>query len=155
MRRRSNHNYKPEWDFDLRTKPSAAVARAVAHIAPSVQDISELLGLGPVSFHYADLSEQEHLARYVNGTSDAPVVIIDDKLLEATAKAQRVPLRVAVATTLVHEMGHAYVDSVGLSGELDDEEDIVESAARFFFETGAADSTARFIRDSVDAVLED
>ena len=154
MRRRPNHDYKPEWDFTLRSKPLVSVKQEVLRITGTIQDIADLLGLGPVSFHYADLSEQDHLARYVNGTNDAPVVILDDRGIERAAKAGRVPLSVAVETTLVHEMGHAYVDSVGLSGEMDDEENVVEGAARFFYETHAADSTARYIRDTVDAYLD-
>jgi len=152
---RRNHDYDPEWDFELRKKPAASVAEAVAAFRDPLTDLSSLLGLGSVSIHYADLSESGHLARYVNGTSEAPVLVMDDKGIVRAAKKARLSIPAVVETTLVHEMGHAYVDSVGLSGELDDEEDIVESAARFFFETEAADSTARFIRDSVDAFLED
>lgn len=154
MRRRPNHDYRPEWDFDLRSKPLASVKQAVLRTTGTIQDIADLLGLGPVSFHYADLSDQNHLARYINGTSDAPVIIVDDKGIDRAAKAGRVPLPVAVETTLVHEMGHAYVDSVGLSGEIDDEESVVEGAARFFYDTHAADSTAQYIRDAVDAYLD-
>jgi len=107
-----------------------------------------------VSIHYADLSESDHLARYVNGTSEAPVLVVDDKGIVRAAKKARLSIPAVVETTLVHEMGHAYVDSVGLSGELDDEETLVEGGAHFFFDTGAVDSTAQYIREVVDAHLE-
>ena len=152
---RRNHDYDPEWDFVLRKKPAPSVVKAVAAFSEAVADMADMLGLGPVGFHYADLSEQNHLARYVNGTSEAPVIVVDDRGIERAAKASRLSVAAAVQTTLVHELGHAYVDSVGLSGELDDEEALVESGARFFFDTGALDGTAQFIRESVDAFLEE
>jgi 2-oxoglutarate dehydrogenase E2 component (dihydrolipoamide succinyltransferase) len=70
-------------------------------------------------------------------------------------KRHGVKLRDAVESTLLHEAGHAYVDSSGMSGEWDDEEDLVEEPARVFFRNGDIENAARSLREGVDARLED
>ena len=149
-----SHDYDPSWDYEVRTRPLAAVKQEVRAANSLVAAFAELLGLPAPMFHYvADTGD--HLARYVNGTADAPVIVLNDKAIAATARTHRVPLRTAVESTLLHEMGHAYVDSAGMAWEWDDEEEIVEAPALWFFQTGDIEGAARLLVETVSARLED
>lgn len=149
-----SHDYDPNWDYEVRKRPIAAVKAQVARARSLVAMFSELLGLVPPTYHYvADTGD--HLARYVNGTSVAPVIVLNDKALAASARAHGVPLRVAVESTLLHEMGHAYVDSVGMAWEWDDEEEIVEAPARWFFRRGDIEGAANLLVNTVAERLEE
>jgi hypothetical protein len=146
--------YDPNWDYEVRKRPLPAVKAQVEAARSLVAMFSELLGLEPPEIHYvADTGD--HLARYVNGTATSPVVVVNDKMISATAKRYGVPMHTAVESTLLHEMGHAYVDSVGMSGEWDDEEEIVEAPARAFFRNGDIEGAANLLLDQVAERLED
>ena len=149
-----SHDYDPEWDYEVRKRPLPAVKAQVEAAKSLVAAFSELLGLAPPTYHYvADTGD--HLARYVNGTATAPVVVVNDKALAASSRAHGVPLRVAVESTLLHEVGHAYVDSVGMAWEWDDEEEIVEAPARWFFRRGDIEGAANLLMTTVAERLEE
>jgi hypothetical protein len=149
-----SHDYDPNWDYEVRMRPLPAVKAQVEAAKSLVAMFSALLGLAPPTYHYvADTGD--HLARYVNGTATAPVVVVNDKMIAATAKRYGVPMRTAVESTLLHEMGHAYVDSVGMAWEWDDEEEIVEAPARAFFRNGDIEGAAQFLIAVVEERLAD
>ena len=150
----ASHDYDPSWDYEVRKRPLPAVASAVKAAEGILKDFCDLLDLPTPTIHYVT-DTGDHLARYVNGTSTAPVFVVNDRALAATAKRHGVKLRDAVESTLLHEAGHAYVDSSGMSGEWDDEEDLVEEPARVFFRNGDIENAARSLREGVDARLED
>jgi hypothetical protein len=149
-----SHDYDPEWDYEVRKRPLPAVKAQVEAAKSLVAAFSELLGLAPPTYHYvADTGD--HLARYVNGTATAPVVVVNDKALAASSRAHGVPLRVAVESTLLHEVGHVYIDSVGMAWEWDDEEEIVEAPARWFFRRGDIEGAANLLMTTVAERLEE
>ena len=146
--RRRNPDYDPNWDYELRPRPLADVAKAVAGARSIANLYASLLDMQPPTIHYvADTGD--HVARYINGTSSSPVVVVNDKALAKWAKKYRVALRDAAESTLIHEMGHAYVDSMGLSGELADEERIVEEPAGIFFRSMDIEAAANQLRHAV------
>jgi hypothetical protein len=148
------HDYDPEWDYEVRKRPLAAVKAQVAASLPLVAEFAALLGLAPPVIHYV-ANLEDHLARYINGTAPDPVLVLDDRGIAATAKEYGVRLRDGVESTLLHEMGHAYVDSVGMAWAWDDEEEIVEKPARIFFRTGDIEAAAQFLIDVVEERLSD
>lgn len=146
--RRRNPDYDPNWDYEVRPRPLADVAKAVAGARSIANIYASLLDMQPPTIHYvADTGD--HVARYINGTSSSPVVVVNDKALAKWAKKYRVALSDAAESTLIHEMGHAYVDSMGLSGELADEERIVEEPASIFFRSMDIEAAANQLRHAV------
>lgn len=119
-------DYDPEWDYQIDKRPSAEVVAAVraalqhyaavfAELELDTPQVYYVKGLGP------------HLARYVSGTRNSPVIVLDAKGVIRTAKKYGVDLKDGVESTILHEVGHAYLDSVEV--EVEDEEDLVEHFA--------------------------
>lgn len=123
------HDYDPSADYEVVDPPKWA--NVVNNVLANSKDLLELLALPAPVIYYADFDDSDHLAKYVDGTSSKPVIVISSQL-EKQAKQQRVSMVDAVEGTLYHELGHAFVDSSGMRDELseDDEEEMVEEFAR-------------------------
>lgn len=158
----TEHDYSPDQDFTLRQRPDPKVVALVYEFLQESR-FGEALGLPEATYYFGSLQTSDHLARYANGTSTNPVITLDDQQLRKQARRNKIPMRAAVWPTLLHELGHAYVDSVGLSGEIEDEEEIVEGAAHLWwdlynlsgFDPPQADQeAATFLINQVSGYLE-
>jgi hypothetical protein len=88
---------------------------------------------------------QHEVALYINGTANHPVVLVDPEYPEEE-------LRLSV----LHELGHAYIDGALTDEErddLDDEEELVEGFARRVESWGFEDAL-QTLKDTVDSVVE-
>jgi hypothetical protein len=108
-----SHDYDPAWDYDLDFKPPLAVVEAVAAAREELDACAAALGLqAPVVYYVRNL--EDHLARYVNGTSSDPVFVVDARAIARGAKKYESTMEAAVVPTLKHELAHAYLESLGL-----------------------------------------
>lgn len=132
-----SHDFDPRWSYTIDHRPLPAVKQYVEEAKRTHGPIWKALGFTkkPRFVYVRDLSA-EHLARYVGGTESEPVFVLDARAIALYAQDYRVDLKTAVWVTLLHEYGHAYVESVGLHDELepDDEEWIVEQFAQTAWE---------------------
>jgi hypothetical protein len=117
---KSNSEYHPSWDYEPNEDPSLLSQEAYEIAFPKAQELANKLGLGPIALYFIEgESVENHLARYVNGTYNSPVIVLTDKV-EDEAEA---------LLTLYHELGHAYVESAGIEMGEDEEEEAVERFA--------------------------
>jgi hypothetical protein len=128
---KSSSEYHPAWDYPPNENPSLMSMEAYEEAFVKAQDLAKKLGMGSISLTFIEgTSVENHLARYINGTSRSPVIVLTDKVedeFEATL-------------TLFHELGHAYVDG---SGEgLENEEEVVEEFAQVAFGQGSEKAIA-------------
>ena len=106
------HDYDPSWDyqirFELRHSRLALLAQAVA----AKTSVDHRLPWAEARVYPADL--EGPLAVYVNGTSGAPVVVIDlaahTRYIEEIG-LQEQDLELVVADSVLHELRHAYQEA--------------------------------------------
>ena len=121
----SKSEYHPAWDYEPNESPSLLSQEAYEMAFDAAQELSNKLGLGQIALYYVQgESFDNHLARYINGTYKSPVIVLSDKV-EQQEEAK---------ITLFHELGHAYVESIGLEIDDDAEEDLVEEFARRYIQ---------------------
>jgi hypothetical protein len=83
-------------------------------------------GLQPPIIGFVEGLEEGHLARFVDGTEDSPVVVVDFLSFSSLPFSEQVE---EGEMTLRHEAGHALLRSMGIEYS-PEEEDLVEEAAR-------------------------
>ena len=130
------HDYDPEWDYELDKKPAAAVVAAVKGLLNRCEFkfVLKSLGLDKPAVYYVKGLKGDVLARYIDGTRDTPVIVVDAKAITSTSAKYGVVLDDGVESTIMHELGHAYLDSAcDEDSKPEDEEEIVEEFARLFW----------------------
>jgi hypothetical protein len=130
-----SHDYDPTWDYELDTKPAVRVVAVMKAAEEDLTKTAAALGLEKPRVYFVKDLEGDHLARYVNGTSSEPVFVLDAKKLERAARQYKIDLETTVVTTLHHELAHAYLESLGLEGE--DQEEMVERFAEICWHSGS------------------
>jgi len=121
----SKSEYHPTWDYEPNESPSLLSQEAYELAFDAAQELSNKLSLGQIALYYVQgESFGNHVARYINGTSKSPVIVLSDKV-EQQEEAK---------ITLFHELGHAYVESIGLEIDEEAEEDLVEEFARLYIQ---------------------
>lgn len=135
--KRPSHDYDVASDYGVDRRPPADVKKATADVARRRADVAEMLGLAWPRVAFVRDLEDDHLARYVSGTSSSPVVVLDGRALRSEALARGLALSDAVETTLMHELGHAYFDSIVADLDPDEEEAAVEAFAAAVLDGGA------------------
>lgn len=129
-----SHDYDPSWDYDLDDKPVVAVAAAVEAAKGELENTAKALSLGAPTIYFVKGLDQNHLARYVSGTGDEPVFVVDAQVIARAAVKYKLSLETAVVPTLKHELAHAYLETVGVESE--EMEEIVESFAEICWKQG-------------------
>ena len=136
---KSSSEYHPAWDYDPNESPDLLSMEAYELAFPAAQELSQKLRLGSIALYFIDANSVEgHLARYINGTSNSPVIVLTDKI---TSQDEAV-------LTLFHELGHAYIDSVGVDIDANTEEEIVEDFAHIVYSRGV-DQGLQFLDNAV------
>ena len=156
-----SHDYRPEWDYEVDRRPLKAVRDlvdlylfddSVATSRGAHGEVLRELGIERPTVHYVTgLAEGKHLAKFVSGTSSAPVIVVDTRAMRAAEREYGVSLDTVVESTLLHEYGHAFVESVG--AELDDEEGVVERFAHYVWETRDYEGGVRDLRIAAEGIV--
>lgn len=121
------HDYDPEWDYGLDPNPDPRVKRLVARFLKEHRKLLDAMDLlKPTVYYVANLGDD--LAKYIDGTREDLVVVMDAPGIVETAGEHGAGLEDAVETTLLHEYAHAYFDATGENEEMDlgDEEALAE-----------------------------
>lgn len=138
MYRSDKHDYDPSWDYEVDDEPLEEVRQLVDAFIEAHAPVFRALKMPtPHVFYVKDLEKGEHLAKYIDGTSSDPFIVVDSKYLEAQADKFDVRLEDAVESTLLHEYGHAYFDATGEHEEMGEgqEERLVEKFAQTYWKT--------------------
>ena len=129
-----SHDYNPEWDYDLDNSPPKDVVEAVRVVLERLADVFSELGLDRPQIHFVK-GLKRYLAKYINGTRNEPVVVVDARVTKKTAARCGVSLYDGVESTIMHEIGHAYLDAaLEEDAHPDDEEEVVEHFAKLIWE---------------------
>ncbi len=127
----SSAEYHPAWDYAPNEDPSLMSMEAYEEAFPPAQDLAKKLGMGSISLTFIEGDGVDnHVARYINGTSQSPVIVLADKVEDQSE----------AILTLFHELGHAYADAAG--AEIKNEEEVVEEFAQIAFGQGAEKAIA-------------
>jgi len=117
---KSTSEYHPAWDYEPNENPSLLSMEVYEGAFPKAQGLATKLGFGPIALYFiAGEAVEDHLARYINGTHESPVIVLSDVVEEEDE----------ALLTLFHELGHAYIDSAGIEMEEEEEEEAVEEFA--------------------------
>jgi len=121
-----SHDQFEEVQFDYDTAESEDYLEDVMlRVLPMVAQEADRLHLGHPYVVFAYLGDDDHVARFVDGTDGhRPVILIDP----GPMREFRDPTRF-VEDSLVHELGHAYLRSRGIEYFGYEEEDLVEAYA--------------------------
>jgi hypothetical protein len=144
-----SHDYDPSWDYEIDERPDEVVIAFAERFLSEHAPLFRTLGLSAPTLHYVvDLDAEDHLAKYVSGTSSAPVIVVDAEAVLNAAGKFEVPLEVAVETTLLHEYGHAYLESTGQNEDMEphDEERLVERFAKTYWKTRSMKRAIKVLR---------
>ncbi len=124
---KSSAEYHPVWDYEPHTSPSLLSMEAYETAFPQAEELSHQLNISPIALYFIEDKDLEgHLARYINGTSFSPVIVLTDRVHDIDE----------AHLTLFHELGHAYLDSVGAGSGDEREEDVAETFAHIAYMDG-------------------
>ena len=100
---------------------------ALIEVLPAFVGLVQSFGLKAPVIVLANLRDKGHVARFVDGTeSDSPVFLLDP---EPTLNLTGYQLQEFVVQSLKHELGHAYLRTLGVEYEEEGEEGVVEEFA--------------------------
>ena len=129
-------------EFEPPTTLLDAAKRALEQVLPA----AKTLGLqGTVRIFFTDLSDQDHVGRYMNGTSSSPIIALGLEPFWFGGRRGLDP-EPELRLTLLHELGHAFLDSRVASTHDQAEEDVVEH----FAQTGDYEALERYAQDNED-----
>ena len=104
-----------------------ALASMTVDAVSAIQPLAARLGMGPPIVFFADLRGDSMVARFIDGTEcHNPVFAIDPRPHMEVSLRMR---EVAISDSLIHELGHAWLRSIGVE-YVEAEEDVVEHFAR-------------------------
>lgn len=140
----SSHDYDPEWDYEIETNQEKVnqIKQIIKQQLPSIQEyVKQKLNVPTFQIHFVKDLEGD-VARYVDGTYDDPVVLIDaDAHLQGTEDISH--LTHEIITSIVHELAHAYEEM----REEDHDEDFAEGEGQrwsYLIKEAPARSKAQF-----------
>lgn len=135
------HDYQPDWDYATVSEFAGEVRNMLLSVMKDIEsDVLPAMGIeASVVFVVESGAFNDCVGKYVNATSSCPFIGIDLSLIER--EVRREDFRDEVVLTLVHELGHAYLDKRGVDedGGNVDCEDAVETFARAYLETRSVD----------------
>ena len=127
----SSGEYHPSWDYAPNEDPNLMSMEAYESAFVPAQKLATEMGMGSIMLVFIEGDGVEnHVARYINGTSSSPIFVLADKAEDESE----------AVLTLFHELGHAYVDAAG--AEIENEEEVVEEFAHLAYMEGAEKAIA-------------
>jgi len=135
----ADHDYDPEWDYEVSYDADGAFGDEVRAAMEEVErDVLPAFGVrDAVVFLFEDENSEDRVGVYVNGTSSYPFIGVSAARLWRETDARG--FREEMLTTVVHELGHAYLDRNGVDEAELDFEEVVEAVARGYAATGQVD----------------
>ena len=134
--KKAEHDYDPAWDYELAEEgdvPSNVIAltqsivdRLKKELLPKLDEFSTF------DVHWSANDTLGKLGIYIDGTSSAPVIVLDYGSIFKACTDYNAPLETAIETTILHELGHAIEEA----RELETDEDRAEQFARHYYDYG-------------------
>ena len=142
------HDYQPEWDYDT-VPEDGEVAPEVKSVLGGLRDsnLFEALRISVPRVAYTDGS-LNRLGRYIDGTKDEPVLILDIKRLKEAAAKYDLTLDLVVETTILHELAHAADD---VAGRRTSEREAEEFARSFYYTRNITPRYSARVRSNIKA----
>jgi len=141
-----NHDYDPNWDYEVaevaheREEIIQEVEQAIAQVRTEV-----LPELGFQDMHVFFVEEDGldgALGVYASGTSSLPNIGLDLWAIDRGAEKYQVNRANQILGTIVHELGHAYQDSINIDFHHQEGiEDEAEEFARNYITWGIVDKS--------------
>ena len=109
----SDHNYDPNWDYDV-VKINKEIQEITQEIIKNISsNLLPILNIPNINVHFVE--NINRLGKYISGTSSKPVIVLDLKEIQDGMEKYNVDIRTAIETTIVHELGHAMQEKLGIS----------------------------------------
>lgn len=121
-------DYDPAWDYNVHPNPPPRLVKIVNDIINSSKKLISALNFDKIRISYIKDDREDALARYINGTHSSPYIVINIDVIVDLAKKNSLNIGRELEITIVHELVHAYLESIGLDVSEQDE-DVVEGAA--------------------------
>ncbi len=116
----TSSEYQVAWDYEENVMPDLRSVEAYERAYAIIVEELDLLAVENLMLCFVESDElgAHHLARYINGTRNSPVIVITDRVVDFKE----------ALITLYHEIGHAYFDMTDFHPK--NEEATVEDFAR-------------------------
>lgn len=146
------HDYDAAWDYEIAEETPERFSTLLNSFLES-RDFKEALyklyiqqpRIVPVH------DDERYVAMYVNGTGDYPVILLNVDVIEDVANEEEYSdneYAVGLIGSIIHELGHAYLEANGLPTYGHDE-DVVEDFAREYLDVGNVN--VKILDDLIDA----
>jgi len=122
--------YDPSIDFTIDKRPIIMVKKLVNTFLIKLESLKKELKINKITIHFVT-GARGGLARYVHGTKTNPHFVMSTRIIYQAAKKHGVNLGFAIYSTLIHELCHAYLDSLELDPSEHDEDFIEEITKNF------------------------
>ena len=108
----ADHDYDPNWDYDV-----IEITKEIQQITQEIiKDLSSnllpKLNIPSIEVHF--VKNINRLGKYIDGTYSKPVVVLDIKNIQKAMKQYNVDIKIAIETTITHELGHAMQEKLGI-----------------------------------------
>lgn len=111
----ADHDYDPAWDYDIESKPEEAFVKIVDEVMKEInEELIPQIGMGKAKEAYIKNNAGDRMGLYIYGTAPHPVFAIDLEGIKKAVEEYGSNVGVAIETTLIHELGHAIQDWMGI-----------------------------------------
>jgi hypothetical protein len=140
------HDYDPAMDDYAPDLDATEGVEVAEEVMPTIAKQASNLGLSaPAVFFVADL---DVMARFIDGTEPDPVFVVDWQHFAPLLYSEQLD---ELETTLMHELGHAYVRSMGVEAPWGDEHSgPEEKAVERFARTRDVEALMAWAEEQID-----
>ncbi len=121
----AEHDYNPSWDY-AQVIPDEKLKAITEEVMNDINNnLMPQIGMGKAKTAYIEDADGA-LAKYVHGTQPYPVFVIDLESIRRGAEKYGVDIGGQIEATLIHELGHAIQEWMGLEMDEDEAESFAE-----------------------------
>jgi RimJ/RimL family protein N-acetyltransferase len=137
----ANHDYDPSWDYEMSNNVDEDIISFVkSYVEILKRDLlPEIEVIKDIKVGFANLSDDQHIGQYIDGTSPYVVMLVDSdytKTMMEEIKNMGMPevnIYTYISETIVHELAHGIQEIMGSAFR---DEDEAENFAKIYVNQG-------------------
>ena len=135
----ADHDYDPSWDYEIDVMPDQKLISITDQVMSEINtQLLPKIGMGKAKAAYIK-NEANTVAVYAHGTAPYPVFMVNLKEIQDTCQEMvneyggdiEQELYIGIRSSLIHELGHAIQDWMGLEYDEDEAEDFARHYCDF------------------------
>jgi len=131
------HDFSFDWEYTVDERVTQDQAELLRTCEENVREILPLLGVfRDFTCTYVTGLRRGIVGCYVDGTVSHPYIAISRRAIERAAAEYDVDIDVATESTIIHELGHALQEALGIDRESPEAEEQAESLSLFWYNHG-------------------